>query len=108
MGYCVQSDIVSHRLFKNYMKEFTMSRLDEEIRKAVDNSVKYLEKGERVRLSTCSDWEKGYYGANAEEHQAIKYVVEVLARKGFRVQSESRHGVMDYYIDPIVDINKFV
>ncbi len=85
-----------------------MSRLDEEIRKAVDNSVKYLEKGERVRLSTCSEWEKGYYGAYAEQHQAIRYVVEVLTRKGYSVQSETRHGVMDYYVNPIVDINKFL
>ena len=85
-----------------------MSRLDEEIRTGVNNSIKYLEKGERVRLSTCSEWEKGYYGANADEHQAIKYVVEVLARKGFKVSSEMKHGVMDYYVDPIVDINKFL
>ena len=85
-----------------------MSRLDEEIRTGVNNSIKYLEKGERVRLSTCSEWEKGYYGANADEHQAIKYVVEVLARKGFKVSSEMKHGVMDYYVDPIADINKFL
>lgn len=84
-----------------------MSRLDEEIRTGVRNALMYLEKG-RVRLSTCSEWERGYYGANAEEHQAIKYIVEVLARKGYRVSQEVKHGVTDYYIDPKVDIEKLL
>jgi hypothetical protein len=84
-----------------------MSRLDEEIRSGVNKALKSLETG-RIRLSTCSEWERGYYGANAEEHQAIKYIVEVLARKGYSVSSEEKHGCTDYYIDQKVDLNKFL
>ena len=74
-----------------------------EIRERADKVEQFFEKYPDVvsyKLSTCAEYEKGYYGADAKEALMVRPTVEELEKRGYTVKCSISFGVTDYLVIP--------
>lgn len=82
-----------------------MSKTVEEWIRITGKEVKTTtDNGDVAKLSTCAEWESGYYGSDANYSRSIRPVVDLFIRQGYRVTTGCVGGVTDFYIHPKVDM----
>lgn len=70
----------------------------EDIEEKAAQVEKYLETHDTDRLETYAEWEKGYYVSDSKPYLMVRPVVRLLQERGYRVESERRHGITEYTI----------